>query len=294
MPTWTTPSFLFVWIPIFLASEILLFSQQKRSGALFLAVGYFAAFTQGMLDVQALLPLALLCLAGYLMRSQRFTLTIGHVLFSALAVALFLHALPGFHNVLIVKETHMTPDAEPFTLYLNLDKPLAGLLPLLLIPWIHGRSLRGTLLVTSVVGTAATASICLTAALLLGMVAWEPKWPGIAGIWMVNNLLLVAMAEEVFFRGYLQGGMSRLFRRLPHGSSAACEVLALCTIAALFGLAHLSGGWRWAVLASLAGLGYGLAYRHGGLRASVLVHFGVNTVHFLLFTYLMLQAPSHQ
>lgn len=43
------------------------------------------------------------------------------------------------------------------------------------------------------------------------------------------------------------------------------------------------------VLAIIAGLGYGLAYRYGGFLAAVLSHFGLNAAHFLLFTYPALQ-----
>ena len=40
--------------------------------------------------------------------------------------------------------------------------------------------------------------------------------------------------------------------------------------------------------ASIAGVGYGLAYRFGGLGAAVATHFGLNLLHFGLFTYPML------
>ncbi|GLU33340.1 hypothetical protein Busp01_31820 [Trinickia caryophylli] len=38
----------------------------------------------------------------------------------------------------------------------------------------------------------------------------------------------------------------------------------------------------------MAGIGYGIAYRFGGLGASVLAHFGLNAAHFFFFTYPML------
>ncbi len=43
-----------------------------------------------------------------------------------------------------------------------------------------------------------------------------------------------------------------------------------------------------AAFASVAGVAYGLAYRHGGLLASVWAHFGFNLFHILLFTYPLL------
>lgn len=90
---------------------------------------------------------------------------------------------------------------------------------------------------------------------------------------------LVSLTEELLFRGYIQGGLQRL---LGH------ESLALFAAALLFGLAHLGAGWQWFCLASLAGIGYGLAYRRGGLMAAVLCHFGLNFVHFAGFSYPML------
>ena len=92
---------------------------------------------------------------------------------------------------------------------------------------------------------------------------------------MANNLLLVSLVEEALFRGYLQGGLQRLIGANP----------ALAASALLFGLAHVGGGWAWVALATLAGAGYGLAWRHGGLPAALLAHFGLNLGHFALFTY---------
>ena len=59
--------------------------------------------------------------------------------------------------------------------------------------------------------------------------------------------------------------------------------------AGLFGLAYISGGWRWIVLGSVAGTGYGVTYRFGGLPAGIAAHFGLNVMHFFLFTYPMLE-----
>src|SRR5690606_4848503 len=79
-----------------------------------------------------------------------------------------------------------------------------------------------------------TVATCLGGAWALGLVAWAPKWPEQAWIWLLNNLLLVSLTEELLFRGYIQGGLQRLFNN---------QALALVTAALLFGLAHLGGGW---------------------------------------------------
>jgi membrane protease YdiL (CAAX protease family) len=130
-----------------------------------------------------------------------------------------------------------------------------------------------------------TALVTLGGAWLLGIVEWAPKWPPQAWLWINNNLLLVTLVEEALFRGYLQGGLSRRFQHLPYG-----EHIALLTASLLFGLAHWGAGWEWVLLETLAGAGYGLAYRLGGLAAAIAAHFGFNLLHFGFFSYPMLAA----
>ena len=43
----------------------------------------------------------------------------GHMLFIAVAAALFLHLMPGFHNPLVIPRAPLSPDAVPFSMYLN-------------------------------------------------------------------------------------------------------------------------------------------------------------------------------
>lgn len=91
------------------------------------------------------------------------------------------------------------------------------------------------------------------------------------------------MTEEAVFRGYLQETLSRRFHESRYGDALAIGVGSI-----LFGLAHFAGGEVLIVLSTLAGVGYGPAYRVSGLQAAVLAHFGLNLAHFTLFTYPML------
>ena len=117
----------------------------------------------------------------------------------------------------------------------------------------------------------------------LALVDWAPKWPPQAWVWLANNLLLVAFAEEALFRGYIQGGLTRWWQSRRGGATAALIIAAL-----LFGLAHWAGGWSWMAAATVAGLGYGWAYQQGGLQTAMLAHAGLNVLHFAWFTYPML------
>ncbi|MHC8387437.1 lysostaphin resistance A-like protein [Pseudomonas sp. MDT2-39-1] len=250
-----------------------------------LSLGYALALTYGQLGWLAGISVALLLVAGFAVRQQKLPIArfLGHGLFIFLALALAMHWLPGFYNGRGIDPQRFTDDAVPFSMYLNQDKPLIGFWLLLVCPWIVGRrSLRLSAYATALALTLSTV-LALGGALVLGVISWAPKWPDQAGLWVLNNLLLVTLVEEALFRGYIQGGLSRQFKNLPYG-----ENLALLLASLLFGLVHVGAGWQWVLLASLAGIGYGLAYRFGGLGAAIATHFGLNLLHFALFTYPML------
>lgn len=274
------------WIAIFLAAAMAWAPSLRWLALTLLVYGYAVAVEIGRLSFQSALPIALMAFAAYAISPSRNVKLrhAGHMLFIALAVALSMHWLPGFHNPRVIGPERLTADAIPFTMYLNLDKPLIGFWLLLAVPWIQPPHDLRTSLKAAAVGLLMTAAICLTIALATGLITWAPKWPSVSWLWMLNNLLLVTLTEEALFRGYVQGGLSRLLKRLPHANT-----IAVCVAAMLFGFAHLAGGWQWMVLGGIAGVGYGLAYRLGGLRAAVLAHFGFNVVHFFLFSYPMLQ-----
>lgn len=249
-----------------------------------LALGYAVAFTYGQLSVPAVVTVGLLIMAGICVSHfhHRAVRSVGHLLFIALALGLASHWLPGFLNARAIAAVRLSPEAAPFSMFLHLDKPLIGIWVVLACPWVVYRATVARSAAVTAVALIVTATVCLTTAVELGLVAWTPKWPALSGLWMLNNLLLVTLTEELFFRGYVQGGLTRLFKRLPYR-----DVMAVALASAAFGLAHMGAGWQWVLLAGLAGIGYGIAYRLGGLSAAVLTHFGLNLVHFSLFTYPM-------
>lgn len=269
---------------MFLAAALLWLPATRRWALLPLALAYAWAWTQGGIEPVALAWPALLALAAVLARSTMAApaRATGHALFLILAVLLFLHWLPGYHNPLVIPRAALTPDAVPFAMYLNLDKPLVGFwVVLVAAPAMAGANARATL-TAALAACAGAIAACLGLALALGVVGWAPKWPDSGWLWLINNALLVTLAEEALFRGYVQERLTRAWRGRPWGATAALLVAAL-----LFGLAHYAGGWQWMLLAGLAGVGYGMAYRHGGLAAAVLAHLGLNAAHYGLFTYPM-------
>lgn len=199
-----------------------------------------------------------------------------------LSIALLLHRLPGFNNPRVIDAVHFTPDARPFTLYLNFDKTLIGLF---ILGWCHRRlaSWRDwkTMLTTTLPWSSALIGLLMTLSLAMGYVRFAPKFPAQSWLWLLVNLLFVCTAEEAFFRGFVQTQLQRLWKNRSGG-----RVTALIVASLLFGLAHFGGGWAYVALATVAGLGYGSIYqRTQRIEASILTHFALNTVHFFLFTY---------
>ncbi len=206
------------------------------------------------------------------------------------SVAFFLHYVRGFHNTKVIDAEVMSAGGAPFSMYLNLDKTAAAILLAL-----SGRFFTfGTEFDAPIkpAGTAYTLKIiglmwggCLItlipAALAIGYIKFDPKIMPYFGIWAINNLVFVAFAEEVLFRGMIQG------RLLAYSHYRGWHPAFAITISAiLFGLLHFDGGWSYIALAGVAGIFYGTAYyKTGRLTSSIAVHFLLNLSHALFFTY---------
>ena len=92
------------------------------------------------------------------------------------------------------------------------------------------------------------------------------------------TFLLIALPEEMFFRGILQNLLETRLGRMG----------ALIFASVVFGLSHFNHGaafnWRYVLLASIAGFFYGRAWRaHRQIFASVLAHTLVDVVWSLWF-----------
>lgn len=200
----------------------------------------------------------------------------------ALGAGLMAHRLPGFNNPRVIDAVRLSPDALPYSLHLNFDKTALGLF---LLGFCHRRiaSLAdtGAMLRRAAPVALGTIAVLFGLSLALGYVRFDPKWPQATWLWLLANLCFTCLAEEAFFRGFVQHELAHAWRNVRGGAG-----LALLVAAGLFGLAHFGGGPTYIALATVAGIGYGLAYaRTQRIEASILVHFSLNTFHFLGFTY---------
>lgn len=123
--------------------------------------------------------------------------------------------------------------------------------------------------------------IALAIGLSLGFLHGHAVWPGMGAIaeaWLFT-FFFIAVPEELFFRGWLQNLLERRMGRFP----------ALFVTAAIFGLAHFNKhtagamygffNWRYVLLAALAGIFYGRAWRRDRrVGASAVTHATVDAI----------------
>ena len=115
----------------------------------------------------------------------------------------------------------------------------------------------------------------------LHFIHFAPQWSQWKSLPLLGLAILffTAWPEEFLFRGLLQNMVSR---------ASKSDLAGWWTASILFGLSHLPNmgmfpNWRYAILASIAGLFYGWTWRKtGSIFASALVHAGVDlSWHFL-------------
>lgn len=126
--------------------------------------------------------------------------------------------------------------------------------------------------------------VALVFGTMTGFVPFEPHLPDPALIAPVilGLTFMVALPEEVLFRGLVQNLMQRAT------STARGRFVALVIASVLFGCTHLNNhplfDWRYVTIASVAGIAYGTVYnRTGKVTAAAITHALVDIVWRLCF-----------
>lgn len=208
-------------------------------------------------------------------------------LFSLLLVSLplFFHLLSfGFHNYPFLDHIRVTPDATLYSLYFNYDKTLLPIFVLGFSETIIDKKKWKEIIRKVFIYLLFLAPLMLGLSWLFHYVHFSPKWPLYTPVWMLVNLFFTCTAEEVLFRKIIQGELEERLTLRYKG------YVAIGVSAVLFGAMHFIGGVQYVLLATVAGLFYGhVFYVTKEIRSSVFLHFLLNTLHFLLFTYPALQ-----
>ena len=128
------------------------------------------------------------------------------------------------------------------------------------------------------------AVVAVPVGLAIGFIQPAANRPGIAQIpaLIAGIFFLNALPEEILFRGIIQHTIE---------SITGSRIGALLVAALIFGAAHLNNGvplpnYRYFLLATLAGIAYGLAWRRNrNVLTSTITHTLVNTAWRLIFRY---------
>jgi hypothetical protein len=210
---------------------------------------------------------------------ERWLAATGIVVFAA---GLMTHFLPGFANPRVISGLRLSANSIPFNLYLNFDKTVAGVL---ILGWCHARMTRAAdwraMFRSGAPWAVGFMAVLWIVAFAAGYIRFDPKFPAETWLWMWVNLCFTCVAEEALFRGFIQAQLQRALANYAGGAGIALTVAAVS-----FGIAHANGGATYVFLSTLAGFAYGWVYqRTGRIEASILTHFALNTMHFLLFSY---------
>lgn len=267
---------IFLWIP---------FKMKIPAWSILFTIACFWGLLSGQIEPYAVVSMFVIGYALYYSEKKSAQLqrrVLAGVLVLFLAYGLGAHALPYFHNLKVVSEVYISKDGIPFTLYLNFDKTLVGLFILGFTgPLLSSREEWLLMFRQTIPKMVLFIFILVSLAVLAGEVHFDPKLPECLPIWLLTNLLFVCMAEEAFFRGFVQRNLALLFRNFAQGN-----LLALTITALLFGFAHYAGGIAYSIWGTIAGFGYGWLYQHTKkIESSIIPHFCLNVIHFLLFTY---------
>ncbi len=118
-------------------------------------------------------------------------------------------------------------------------------------------------------------------ALSFKFIHFDPKFPSCFWIWAPVNLFFTCVAEEAFYRGFLQKKLSQYLIKVPFS-----QIISIVIASFIFGFRHTSKFDVMILFAMIAGIAYGYAYaKTNRIETSIFVHFSFNLTHFLLFTY---------
>lgn len=253
--------------------------------AILLLLALALLLLSGAIQWQALVALALLAALMHIAVGYRYPQA--HRLlagtFATLGIfAITLDQVPGFMATVVVDNLVLGSADLPFTFKLAYDKALVGLL--LLVFWVgveRDYKMLGKTLLRAALPALGLVLLLLGLAIYLGY-SIDPKWYWFTPYFLLANLCLTVIAEEVFFRGVIQ---QRLMNALA-GYTPYAGLIALVAVSVFFGLLHLKGGATYAALAGLAGLIYGGVYwRYRSIHAAILCHISVNSLHFVFLQY---------
>ena len=166
-----------------------------------------------------------------------------------------------------------------FNIGLNGDKLFMALAYLPLLPMIrlHPRqvAVAGLIFITFLY-LMVTSSILVTAGLFFDHIRFDFTLPNYIPIWACN--MLIVCTYESLLSWYSSECADEVFTRYSW--------VAILVASILFGYAHHQMGWTLVGLSAISGVFYGSLYKLSRtLWCPIILHFAMNSIHFLFFSY---------
>jgi hypothetical protein len=253
----------------------------------FFVLSVLFALISNQIGLLALLPIVIVAISLYYFYQTKPSSWIKFILFSVIlitAILLFAHKLPGYNNWLVLPNLKLSENSADFDFWINFDKPIIGFLLLLIAyqpirKWTdyHKMFSEGFWIFVVAIIT------LLTFGMITSYLVFDPKLPDakFLSLWFIKMLFFTVIVEELFFRFFMQNNIVGLLVKLKYG-----KIIGLVLTSFLFGLCHLPAGIIFAALAFISGLLYGGIYlRTKRIEAAILLHFTVNFIHLICFSY---------
>jgi membrane protease YdiL (CAAX protease family) len=172
--------------------------------------------------------------------------------------------------------------SSTYAIHVNLSKPLIALILLAtVVPAIKSLAATTTMLKKTIPILLVGIPVVAAFSYFVGYTRFDFKLPMIIIVWGILNLFITCIGEEVFFRGIILKELKNSFASFKNG-----KYLALVVSSIIFGIVHFNGGLLFILVATIAGLLYGIAYiQTEKVESSIITHFCVNVFHFIFLTY---------
>lgn len=262
--------------------------EKKRFALMALVTSLICALLTEVITLKALFIVATYFLANLLffkMKPNHLSKMVLSIMIFSFSWMLANHMISGFISWQIINSELISVDGEKYSLYLNMDKVIAGLgiLIFALVPIrrsIHFRHMVLTMLPSTIWALV----IIAATGMLLKVVNFDPKFPDLWVTWIIVSLLVNCVAEEAIFRLFLQGGIQNVLSTYKYA-----PVIAILISSTAFAAFHAPQSTNYLIAIFIASLFFGYVYHiTKRVEASVLLHFITNFIHFFFFTYPLL------
>ncbi len=271
----------------FASFSIWLFNKKEISVSLAIIFS-FITFFLNYISYPSLLLIILFSIASFIyvnIKNKYLKFSI-FILISVFIFIIMKNLIPDSKGISIFQGVKFSPISAPFSMMINIEKAVCGiLLTAFIIKRCKSFSEWKIIIRESFIPLVVLIVVLMTPAILTNFVKFDYKIPDGMLFFILNNLLLTCVAEEVFFRGFLQKNLFNFFNNYLKIKKYA-PTFSILIASMAFGYFHLYSGILMAIFAFIAGVGYGFSYQKTWkLESAILVHFGLNFIHFVFFTY---------